>query len=159
MKYETYERIIGVIQSISSAESCCNQMVSVMTENGEVNFHVSMKTIIVDQVRLRRGMRVAVYYDTTLPAPAIYPPQYHAELITVLRQSQDVMLSYFDDSLLAEDGSLQLNIGPSTRMFTINGQRFTCNPGGNDLLVYYSAMTRSNPPQTTPQRILVLCAK
>ena len=78
MKYETYERIIGVIQSISSAESCCNQMVSVMTENGEVNFHVSMKTIIVDQVRLRRGMRVAVYYDTTLPAPAIYPPQYHA---------------------------------------------------------------------------------
>lgn len=31
MKYETYERIIGMIQSISSEESCCNQMVSVMT--------------------------------------------------------------------------------------------------------------------------------
>ena len=157
MAFESYERVTGIIQSVAAADSCCNQLVSVMTEDGIVNVHVSMDTIIVDNVRLRRGMRVAVYYDTSLPAPAIYPPQYHAQLITVLRQNQDVMLSYFDDSLLAEDGSLQLNIGSSTRMFTINGQRFTCNPGGNDLLVYYSAMTRSNPPQTTPQRIVVLC--
>ena len=159
MEFEAFEQIVGVIQSIVPGDSCCTQMISVMTENGIVNLYVSMDTIIIDNVRLRRGMRVAAYYNRNLPAPAIYPPQYHAQLITVLRQNQDVMLSYFDDSLLAEDGSLQLNIGSVTRMSTINGQIFTCNPGGNDLLVYYSAMTRSIPPQTTPQRIIVLCAK
>lgn len=159
MEFEAYEQVIGVIQSIVPGDSCCTQMISVMTEDGMINFHVSADTMIIDNVRLRRGMRIAAYYDRNLPTPAIFPPQYHAQLITVLRQNQQVMLSYFDDSLLAEGGELQLNIGSATRMFTGNGQTFTCNPGGNVLLVYYTMTTRSIPPQTTPQRIIVLCAE
>lgn len=159
MAYESYQKITGVIRDIVSGDSCCNQVVSLMTENGIVNFNVSMDTKIIDNVRLRRGMRVAAYYDENLPIPAIYPPQYQAQLLTVLRQNQEVMLNYFDESLLSANGALQLNIGSNTRIFTINGQQFTCNPGNSQLLVYYTVTTRSNPPQTTPQRIIVLCSK
>ncbi|MDY3022040.1 MAG: hypothetical protein SOS50_07710 [Oliverpabstia sp.] len=67
------------------------------------------------------------------------------------------MLNYFDRNLLAGDGSLQLNIGRNTEITTLNGQSFPCSPGNRSLLVYYTATTRSIPPQTTPQRIIVLC--
>lgn len=159
MAYETYQKITGVIRSIEAGNSCCNQIVSLATNNGIVNFNVSKNTIVVDNVRLRRGMRVAAYYDTNLPVPAIFPPRYQAELITVLRQNQEVMLNYFDEGLLAADNSLQLNVGPATRISTSNGQQFTCNPGNNELLVYYTITTMSIPPQTTPQRIIVICSE
>lgn len=55
------------------------------------------------------------------------------------------------------DQSLKLNIAPSTEIMTSNGQRFTCSLGGQLLVVYYSATTRSIPPQTTPRRIIVMC--
>ena len=60
-------------------------------------------------------------------------------------------------NLTAADNSLRLNIARNTEILTLNGQRFSCPPGGNFLLVYYSVTTRSIPPQTTPRRIIVLC--
>ena len=112
---------------------------------------------MIDNVRLRRGMRIAAFYDTNLPAPAVFPPQYQAELITSLRRNQEVTLKYFDENLTAEDDSLKLNLSPLTNIETRNGQRFFCSPGNADLLVYYTNTTYSLPPQTTPQRIIVMC--
>lgn len=112
---------------------------------------------MIGSVRLRRGMRVAAFYDTTLPVPAIYPPQYHAELIAPLRPNQEAALNFFDQTLTAEDNSLKLNIGPMTRIETQNGQQFRCDPRNMDLLVYYTTTTFSIPPQTTPQKIVVMC--
>ena len=100
---------------------------------------------------------MAAFYDTSLPAPAIYPPQYQAELVTVLRQNQNVTLDYFDRNLVSEDNSLKLNLSPTTRISTLNGQRFSCNPGDEELLVYYTNTTFSIPAQTAPQRIIVMC--
>ena len=60
---------------------------------------MSQDTEVIDNVRLRRGMRIAAFYDTTLPAPAVFPPQYQAELITSLRRNQEVTLKYFDENL------------------------------------------------------------
>ena len=100
---------------------------------------------------------MAAFYDTSLPAPAILPPQYQAELITSLRNGQDVTLKFFDDSLTAEDQSLKLNISPLTNIRTLNGQRFMCTPESQELLVYYGSVTKSIPPQTAPQRIIVMC--
>lgn len=157
MMFSSYEKVTGVIRNIQNGGSCCSLLISVSVEDETVNFIVSGDTIVVDQVRLRRGMKIAVFYDTSLPAPAIYPPQYQAELITVLRNGQDVALKFFDSTLTAEDNSLKLNLSPLTRLETLNGQRFMCSPESQDLLVYYTATTRSIPPQTTPQRIIVMC--
>ena len=80
-----------------------------------------------------------------------------SELITMLWRNQSVKLGYFDENLLAGDGSLQLNVDRQVKITTANGQRFSCSPGNEMLLVYYTAVTRSIPPMTTPQRIIVMC--
>ena len=158
MAFENYEKVIGTIRNISRGSSCCNMMISLQTEDRQtVNFILTGETRVIDNVRLRRGMRIAAFYDTSLPAPAIFPPQYQAEFITSLRPNQNITLNFFDENLLAEDNSLQLNISPLTNISTINGQRFLCSPGNAELLVYYTVTTFSIPPQTPPQRIIVLC--
>lgn len=157
MTYSSYEKITGIIRDIRSGGSCCSVLISIDTEGEIVNFVVSADTMVVDNIRLRRGMRVAAFYDTSLPVPAIFPPQYQAEIVTVLRNNQEAALNFFDDTLTAEDGSLKLNISPLTSIRTMNGQRFMCSPEGQELLVYYSSVTKSIPPQTSPQRIIVMC--
>lgn len=158
MAFETYQKVIGTIRNISRSSSCCNMIISIMTQDRQiVNFVLTGDTLVIDSVRLRNGMRIAAFYDTSLPAPAIFPPQYHGELITSLRQNQNVTLKFFDENLVAEDNSLQLNISPLTNISTINGQRFLCSPENTELLVYYTVTTFSIPPQTSPQRIIVMC--
>ena len=103
MAYENYIQVTGVIQEISSGSSCCTLQIVLRTDQDMVNFIVNGDTQIIDNIRLRRGMRIAAFYDSSLPAPAIFPPRYQAELITVLRRDQNVMLQYFDENLMAED--------------------------------------------------------
>lgn len=157
MAYSDYVPVIGTIINISRGNDCCSQRMSLRTENGIVNFMINPDTQIIDSRQLRPGMRVAAFYDGSLPVPLIFPPQYTAQIITVIGRNEQVMLNFFDRNLLAEDKSLQLNIDRNTILNTVNGQSFTCDPGGRTLLVYYSVTTRSIPPQTTPRRIIVLC--
>ena len=159
MDYTSLVPITGVIMNITRGNDCCSHMVSLRTENGIVNFAVDMDTVIIDSRQLRQGMRVAAFYDGNLPVPLIFPPQYRAQIVTVLGRNEQVMLNYFDENLTATDGSLQLNVGPGTVIKTINGQNITCNLGEHILLVYYTVTTRSIPPQTTPRRIIVLCSE
>ena len=159
MDYTSLVPVIGVIMNITRGNDCCSQMVSLRTENGIVNFAVDMDTVIIDSRQLRQGMRVAAFYDGNLPVPLIFPPQYRAQMVTVLGRNEQVMLNYFDENLTATDGSLQLNVGPGTVIKTINGQNITCNLGEHILLVYYTVTTRSIPPQTTPRKIIVLCSE
>ncbi|GFI46543.1 hypothetical protein IMSAGC019_01862 [Lachnospiraceae bacterium] len=157
MSYRNLVPIIGTIINISRGGDCCSQMLSLRTDNGITNFLVNGQTQVIDSRQLRVGMRIAAFYDSTLPVPLIFPPQYHAQVIAALGRNDQVNLGYFDRNLLAEDGSLQLNIGGSTNISTANGQNFNCNPADNILLVYYTITTRSIPPQTTPSRIVVFC--
>lgn len=157
MAYETFEKVEGIIQGINRGDDCCSMTLSVISGSNIVNVVVSGDTTLIDNVRLRPGMRIAAFYDTNLPTPAVYPPQYRAELITTLRRGQQVLLDYFDDELTSADGSLKLNIGPMTNVMTLNGQQYTCSPENTELLVYYTASTFSMPAQTTPQKVIVMC--
>ena len=157
MDYTNLVPVIGIIVNITRGNDCCSQMLSLRTEDGIVNFFLSMDTIVIDSRQLRQGMRVAAFYDNTLPVPLIFPPQYQAQLITQLGRNEQVMLNYFDSDLTAADNTLQLNIAGGTLIRTLNGQNITCNLGDHTLLVYYIITTRSIPPQTTPRKIIVLC--
>lgn len=157
MSYRDYVPIIGTIVSISRGNDCCSQMMTLRTEDGIVNFVISPQTQIIDSRLLRVGMRVAAFYDSSLPMPLIFPPQYQAQIVTTTGRNEQVTLRDFDRNLLASDGSLQLNIAGNTMIRTANGQSFQCNPAGRTLLVYYTVTTRSIPPQTTPSRIIVFC--
>ena len=157
MAYETFEKVEGIIQSINRGDDCCSMTVSLISDSNIVNVVVSGDRTVVDNVRLRPGMRIAAFYDTNLPTPAVYPPQYRAELVTSLRRGQQVILDYFDDELASADGSLKLNIGPMANVMTLSGQQYTCSRGDMELLVYYTMTTFSMPPQTTPQKVIVMC--
>ncbi len=157
MSYRDYVPIIGTIISISRGNDCCSQMMTLRTEDGIANFVVSPQTQVIDSRQLRAGMRVAAFYDSSLPMPLIFPPQYRAQIVTTIGRNEQVMLRDFDRNLLAADGSLQLNIAGNTLIRTVNGQSFHCNLSDRTLLVYYTVTTRSIPPQTTPSRIIVFC--
>lgn len=156
MAYTNYTLVVGTIMNISRGNDCLSQMVSLRTGNGIVNFVVSSRTQVIENRQLRVGMRVGAYYDSALPVPLIFPPQYQAQIITEIGRNELLMLNYFDRDLLASDASLQLNVAGNTKIRTLNGQRFDCSLGNRTLLVYYTATTRSIPPQTTPEKIIVL---
>ncbi|MBD5505555.1 MAG: hypothetical protein HDR09_19035 [Lachnospiraceae bacterium] len=157
MAYRNFEPIIGTIINMARGNDCCSQMMSLRTENGIVNFMITSETRIIDSRQLRPGLRVAAFYDASLPVPLIFPPQYRAQIITVLGRDEQVMINEFNRNLIAADNSLQLNIARNTSIETINGQNTSCSPGNQTLLVYYTTTTRSIPPQTTPRRVIILC--
>lgn len=157
MSYADYMPVTGTILSITGGENCCNRMISLRSESGIVNFIIDSDTRIIDNRQLWRGMRVMAFYDSSLPVPMIFPPQYRAQIITALGRNEQVMLARFNRNLVSDDRTLQLNIAGNTVIQTINGQSVDCNLSNHDLLVFYSATTRSIPPQTTPRKIIVLC--
>lgn len=156
MEYADLVPVIGAVLNITGS-GCCDQMVSLRVEDGIVNFVIGPETRVIDGRQLRPGMRVAAFYDSKLPVPLIFPPQYRAVLITALERNEQAALNFFDGELVAGDDSLQLNTARSTEIRTINGQNFFCDIGNRTLLVYYTTTTRSIPPQTTPRKIVVLC--
>ena len=157
MANTTYIPVIGTILNISRGNNCCSQMMSVRTENGIVNFTIQAETLVIDSRQLRPGMQIAAFYDSSLPVPMIFPPQYQAQIVTLIGRNENVMLNFFDRNLVASDGSLRLNLARNTIVKTVNGQSVTCNLGNRFLLVYYTITTASIPPQTTPRKIILFC--
>lgn len=157
MDYTAFVPVIGTVINITGGNDCCSQRMSLRVENGIVNFIVNPETLVIDNRQLRPGMRVAAFYDSFLPVPLIFPPQYTAQIVTTLNRNEQIMLNFFDRNLVAADNALQLNVAGNTNIETANGQNFTCTPGNRTLLVYYTVTTRSLPPQTTPRKIVVLC--
>lgn len=161
MLSEYYVQVTGIILRIVPMEgNCCGYLVTLRPDDGRrgtVQFALTGETVVVDMRRLYPGMRAAMFYDTRLPMPLIYPPRYQAQLVTVLNREEQVLLAYFDANLVAAGGKLALNLGRNTRITTLNGQGFRCELADQELLVYYTATTRSLPPQTTPRRVIVIC--
>ena len=156
MAYETFEKAEGIIQNIDRGDDCCSMTLALVSDGAVINIIVSGDTVVVDNVRLRPEC-ASPPSMIRLPTPAVYPPQYRAELVAPLRRGQQVMLDYFNEQMESADGSLKLNIGPMTNVMTLNGQPYTCSPENTELLVFYTAATFSMPAQATPQRVVVMC--
>lgn len=160
-RYLSYEGTIIQIENTWSNNrqtEGCNLMVSVVNANGDmVNFIVSPGTYVLNHQMLEVGDTVVGFYDSTAPVPLIFPPQYQAMAIARNPRNQFIVLDFFNSQLLNSDNTLQLNIGPNTQVILPNGQRFLGNPARRNLLVVYSASTRSLPAQTTPSQVVVMC--
>lgn len=158
MPNSQFQPVYGVIQSIRQASGqCCQQTATILTQNGIITLMISSNTFVVDSVPLRSGLPIFAFYDKNAPVPLIFPPQYQAVVIGRRSMNESIMLDFFGSDLLNNDGTLQLNLGSSTEIVNSNGQRVSCNLGGQLLLVYYRTTTRSIPAQTTPRKIIVIC--
>lgn len=152
--------VTRLMPALSRGYGDCTQMITVEDEEGGItNFFISSATCIVDFVSLSEGMPVTVFYNGNLPAPLIYPPQFMAAVVAPRVRGRQVFVGYFNQNLLAADQSLKLNLSSETEVITCNNQMFTGRPGGHMLVVLYSFTTRSIPPQTTPEKIIVLCGQ
>ena len=136
----------------------CYKLMTVQRSDGAVvNFVITPNTYSVGHATINIGNTVIGFFDANAPVPAIYPPQYQAIVIATLVPGQNIKVDYFDNQLVSSDGSLKLNIGPSTEIILENDQSFTGNPANRDLIVVYGPSTRSIPAQTTPYEIVVMC--
>lgn len=122
-----------------------------------VNFVVEPTTYFVNHVNVKVGDHVTGFYDINVPVPMIYPPQYRAAVMAKEHKDEFVTVSFFDRQLVSSDGSLQLNINAKTPILLENGQTFSGSPVNRNLIVVYSATTRSIPAQTSPKQIIVMC--
>lgn len=161
--YLSVSGVITQMQMMSangSGYGGCSQMITVEDEEGRItNFFVSANTYVVNYETLYETMPVTVFYSGNQAAPLIYPPQFVAAVVAPKMEDQMVTVAYFNNILLAADQSLKLNLSPATEVVTRNNQTFYGNPGGNTLVVLYSSTTRSVPPQTSPDKIIVLCGQ
>ena len=56
--------VTGIIQNVTSfSEDCCEQQVTIRSDNGISQFIISPDTYVIGEVRLRPGMPVAAFYD------------------------------------------------------------------------------------------------
>lgn len=155
-----YGTVISVNPQTSSQSDSCSVFISVMSDNmGEVNFIVDADTYVLDQHTFENGDSIIAIYDTNGPVPLIFPPQFHAVILAENDDDYEAMFDYFNQDLLNTDQTLMLNISDTDDIDILlpNGQIFVQNPGGHYLFVLYKYTTRSLPPITTPDEIIVFC--
>jgi hypothetical protein len=159
-----YQSFTGIITMIDDfwmglgGSVGCNKLMSVENNDGSlVNFVVTPATYFLDQVMMTVGDTVTGFYDASAATPLIFPPQFQAIVMARATRNQNVKVDFFNRQLVSRDGTLRLNISPSTLIVLENGQAFTGNPGNRYLIVVYGPTTRSIPAQTTPYKIIVMC--
>ncbi|MBB4825464.1 hypothetical protein HNO89_002698 [Sporosarcina luteola] len=136
----------------------CFLLFTVQNRNGSVvNLVIEPGTYFVDHVSVKVGDQVTGFYDADLPVPLIYPPQYQAIVVAKNQSDQFVDVDFYDNQLVNSKGTLKLNLSRQTKIVLENGQSFTRYPANRELVVVYSATTRSIPAQTTPSQVIVLC--
>ncbi len=159
-----FSPIEGLVTSVTplqsgNTSSYCTLLVYIRPRyQGYYQVLVGSSTFVLDQKPIQQGDTIIAFYDTTAPMPLIYPPQYQAVAVVFPQRGEYAMFDYFDRNLRNSDNSLVLNLSGSTAMQLPNGQYYMGVPGGQYLLVLYSATTRSIPAQTTPHRIVIFCS-
>lgn len=126
-------------------------------DGNTVNFIITPSAYVVDFVTLSVGMMCTFWYRTDVPVPLIYPPQYNAVVVAEDRNDRMIDVGFYNNFLLNEEQTLQLNLDGSVKLRTTNNQYYQGNPANHNLVVIYHTSTRSIPAQTTPERVVVLC--
>lgn len=126
-------------------------------DGNTVNFVINPATYVVDFETLSVGTLCTFWYPLDAPVPLIYPPQYNASVAAAVKNGRMIDVGYFNNALVNEDQTLQLNLDGSVDVRTINNQYYQGSPANHNLVVEYENATRSIPAQTTPKKIVVLC--
>ena len=150
---------ISLLQTGTAPYAGCTLLMSLRSRDfGDHNFVIDGNTYILNHANLRRGDRVIAYYDYMEPAPLIYPPQFRAVVVARPNRGEYIMVDEFDQNLLNSEGTLRLNIAPSTSIVLENGLTYPSRDVSNRMLtVVYSNTTRSIPAMTTPLEVVVMC--
>lgn len=109
---------------------------------------------------LKEQMQVMVVYPKNAPMGMSLPAYCSAQTAIIVMPMQGaVAVGFFNDALVNEENTLALNIYSKTRILNTKGEKriFTAEDIKNkDVVVIYTNTTRSMPPQTSPNLVLIL---
>ncbi|MDO5417255.1 MAG: hypothetical protein Q4F29_08650 [Lachnospiraceae bacterium] len=143
----------------------CSLLFTIDTPSqGIVTMTLDGSAFVLNTWPLQIGDRVTFFYENTAPAPLIFPPRYRTAAAAHTPEGTTAVLDVFTrlpdgTQLAASDGSLRLNIRPETWVTLPNGQPFGGELSGKLMMVLYTTSTRSIPPQTSPEQVVVFCAE
>ena len=157
-----YSHAIGIITNIEHINTPSDDCTLLFTLEGEhpsgpFQIQINAHTYVMNLHPFQVGDRATFFYDPNAPMVLSYPPRYTATAGVYTPPGTSAMMDVFGDQMTTADRSLQLNLDWNTPITTANGQPFTGNPESHLLLVYYSMTTRSIPPQTAPEQVVVFC--
>ncbi len=125
------------------------------------------KTVKAEEIK--EGDEIIVYDNANKPMMLIYPPLYMPDVLIVNDKEihstatvdKFVVNGGDESSLINTSGTLVLNIGTDedskTEVVDLDGNKISRTElDGRDLCVFYSIATFSLPPQTPPEKIVVL---
>lgn len=153
--------IVDVMPARGNGRSdSCTLFFSVEDDNGNiVNFMVLPSTFVAEWKPLAVGQEAVFWHRADAPVPLIYPPRYTAAAAAPVRRDRMYDVSFYDNSLVNAEHTLQLHMDKSVQLRTTNNQYFQGSPANHNLFVSYSDSTRSIPAQTTPNEVVVLCGE
>ncbi|MFD1927792.1 stalk domain-containing protein [Sporosarcina siberiensis] len=160
-----YMKFTGVIQEIETSEK--GNMVTVVNEDDLImvlsitDDALLLNSDTTEQMKkdeFKKGSIVEAYYDKIKPMILIYPAQVTPEIVVLKGDIVgEVKIAKFDDVFLSLDNELKLNIGEDTILLNQKGETIEeADLHNKELAVFYSATTRSIPPQTSPSKIIAL---
>lgn len=146
-----YIKFSGTIKEVTLE----NGKGSILVEGEDVDlvFHISDDVLVTDMTKtkerklmhLEEGAEIIAFYGINTPMTMSIPGQLTPEVIVVKNGEMNVKVDNFDENLLSSDEGLKLNIEEDEIKYK-----------NKTLLVYWTTETRSLPPQTTPEYIVVL---
>ncbi|MEK5231787.1 stalk domain-containing protein [Lysinibacillus sp. FSL K6-0232] len=110
------------------------------------------------EVKLQKGDNVSFYSYAKKPMLAIYPPQYHPEVIIVeTAEMGTVEVDFFNKELIDTENYVKLTIGQDTKLQSASGKAVKAEDlAGQHLVAFYTVATMSIPAQTSPSKVIVL---
>ncbi|MEX3622449.1 hypothetical protein [Viridibacillus arvi] len=108
---------------------------------------------------LKQGFFIHAYVHEFQPATMIFPSQFSPTLVLV--NEEDLFYgnkvgTYNAETSLVE-ADIRLNISSNTKILNAAGESIAAEMlNEQDIAVFFKISTRSIPPQTTPQKIILL---
>jgi len=161
-----YMKFTGIIQEIEkdgketrlTLESDKGLIMILRINDNTLQFN-SGTTKQIKIANLKKGAKIEAYYDKNKPMILIYPATVTPEVVILKDENihGEVKIAKFDKKFLSLDNKLKLNIAKDTILLNQQGEKIReIDLHGKELAIFYSATTKSIPPQTTPTKIIVL---
>ncbi|MFF2177888.1 stalk domain-containing protein [Lysinibacillus sp. NPDC058147] len=150
----------GTIEKVNSSE---NITYFTVKDGDQTNIlEIAKDTLVFDntgkKVELKEGDKVVAYTFANKPQKLIYPPQFNPDVVIVeTKEAGFVEVDYFFESLTNTYDMLKLSIGENTELLNKKGEKVAAKDlAEKNLVVFYTASTKSIPAQTTPSKVIVL---
>ncbi|MGO1580652.1 MAG: hypothetical protein ACTHWZ_04465 [Peptoniphilaceae bacterium] len=162
-KIQEYEKFYSTIKNIDNDGDNVKLFVKNNEKDDEYYLKVKKETKIFDknlnEVKLsglKEGQNIVSYFRIDQPITLIYPPEYPVDLIVVdNEENQTLEFGRYKKNKIED--RLYINSLKDTKIFNESRQIVDSKEVENKLvLVKYNAATRSIPPQTNPEEILII---